>query len=893
MRKTGANSNPSWTSHTSKYNDDDENLLTPGEGSRLDELLEEKFKYSLELADEDEDDLGDAGLLDEDEELNDETFGGPSEGNIGTDFDFSAPKMYSSDFFNLPSVPTQVAKKADSSKVEHREESSSQNMLRSTAFANEGNNKFVPQPSAAPKMASLEEIEAQILASRQQVQANITQSYANSHVPYPSGIQVRGAADKRIMSVTEIEDSIIRQKQLHQQQQQQTQHQQPQPQLRPTNIVQGMPPQFHPNYLPGFPAPQQLPQMYANNQHINQFQPPIGGFINMPPQRQLQSPGSPSVHGSQQPVFNATQRVYQNNTTDPNRVSQMGPLLQNHTFGDNQQFNIMVSNGRPNGAFGAAPSTVYQPQAPLTEIIPRDHLQDQSVQHQDHMLNEPPVQAMRGSGRGEYGQMRYNTVRAQVNKKNVLLHTGFSNDENSQRGPSGKGPGPFEGGWSQQSNRIPRWIRYSNSMTQYEKETIAKIQIAQLVSDSPLRDDFYYQVYTQYKTGSDLAVSGANWQQSMLQGKDSSAEMQSQIKKLIESKKMKQKGTTLALEGALGKISLTSVRNPRQLIQIDRSAERPHAVPTFSRLTRRKILKSIEKVYTCILNLDNLKRTAPSPDSNDFESWNSDMERNINEMYEELGLAENIPFTLPHPFPYFLSYSKGKRAFPRLAAYLLPEQMFTALTALFSRAESLDVCNMPAGTHNEAIDLFVSTVIPTMVSFVSEVPLQAVIAFLRTLFERHNMVWLAKSKAGLAFLAMLLSRAEILKQGGGAQQGLRPPDRDDLSLWSELYNFLFASLQGYFAAIFPSSGTDGKGDAQVHDEVYVWQFLAAMAVGAAGVDHQRVLLMEVRDKIFETSRRTSGSNDPEDVKTLANVNLFLNALGLVGIDASQLASMQQ
>lgn len=56
-----------------------------------------------------------------------------------------------------------------------------------------------------------------------------------------------------------------------------------------------------------------------------------------------------------------------------------------------------------------------------------------------------------------------------------------------------------------------------------------------------------------------------------------------------------------------------------------------------------------------------------------------------------------------------------------------------------------------------------------------------------------------------------------------------------------------------------------------------------MAVGAIGIDHQRVLVTEVRENVIKTSKTG-------DSFALDNVNLFLNALGL-GIDATQLAAM--
>lgn len=55
-------------------------------------------------------------------------------------------------------------------------------------------------------------------------------------------------------------------------------------------------------------------------------------------------------------------------------------------------------------------------------------------------------------------------------------------------------------------------------------------------------------------------------------------------------------------------------------------------------------------------------------------------------------------------------------------------------------------------------------VVPWLVGFISSVDLPIMNAYLRTLLERHNVLWLTKSKVGLAILTMILSRGEISRQ---------------------------------------------------------------------------------------------------------------------------------
>lgn len=178
---------------------------------------------------------------------------------------------------------------------------------------------------------------------------------------------------------------------------------------------------------------------------------------------------------------------------------------------------------------------------------------------------------------------------------------------------------------------------------------------------------------------------------------------------------------------------------------------------------------------------------------------------------------------------------------------------------------------------------------------------------------------------------MFLSRAEMLKQGAGTLQPMSLPDPVELSQWQELYGRLFATLQTHFLSLFPPVApvTALPNVAAAADDMYVWQFLAAMAVGAS-MEQQHVLVTEVRwvllfrkpftasflltlmscerfgfsytnclnlptmhdfhtryrERVLENVVAASSNLLPADkaAHKIANVNLFLHALGL---DASQ------
>lgn len=112
---------------------------------------------------------------------------------------------------------------------------------------------------------------------------------------------------------------------------------------------------------------------------------------------------------------------------------------------------------------------------------------------------------------------------------------------------------------------------------------------------------------------------------------------------------------------------------------------------------------------------------------------------------------------------------------------------------------------------------------------------------------------------------MLLSRAEIVKEAGQAAER-------DWQQWVEKFNVLFDTLEPIFGDIFPASINAG-------DDMYVWQFLAAVGIGASPEQQQR-LVIAVKDRVMETV--TYSKTLPADMASqrLGNVNLFMRAIGL-------------
>ncbi|KAG0197863.1 hypothetical protein BGX28_008639 [Mortierella sp. GBA30] len=450
--------------------------------------------------------------------------------------------------------------------------------------------------------------------------------------------------------------------------------------------------------------------------------------------------------------------------------------------------------------------------------------------------------------------------------------------------------------------------KHNGLMTQSDKDFINRIQISQLVTDDPYADDFYCQVYTALRNrhlqqmgipGNMMeAESGQNDNRRRGGNGRTEQRMQQQVQRIVSDAKRNPKRTNVTVEGALGKIAVNSVLNPRQLLQVSKrgsssnesagghSPKPPSPGPVSTK--SHTVLGWIENVYTYVLALEQKRRQQPPPPRVGEEEiageairrWNEEYGVIARKMWNELRITVPIGIVHPHPFISILNYSKGKKVIPRVLRHLLPEQTLTLLTMLVANFESLNVCKSEVYADvqgNQEIELFMNTIVPPLLGFVSEAPFRIVVGLLALFIERNNMVWVARSKPGLAFLTLFLSRAEILKQG----QGNYPiPDEREINQWNELYNRLFSQLQTHFSALFMPKAT-------MAEDVHVWRFLAAMAVGAA-VEQQHVLVTEVREQVLENviAAQTTRMAPEKAAQRIANVNLFLHALGL---DASQVS----
>ncbi|KAJ7180520.1 topoisomerase II-associated protein PAT1 [Mycena filopes] len=326
-------------------------------------------------------------------------------------------------------------------------------------------------------------------------------------------------------------------------------------------------------------------------------------------------------------------------------------------------------------------------------------------------------------------------------------------------------------------------------------------------------------------------------------------------------------------------------------------------------LTHRQVLTALEAMYDLVLKVEHLRREQPPPEEEDASrQWQKEYDDIVELLWEGLQVMVPVETSNPHPFVSLLSPSKGKKLLPRLTRHIGSARMLTLMTLLVACFTQLDVVQQAplldslAETDARAeaerqTQAFLGSVLQSILPIVATLELHVVTALLALLMDRsQDIAAVAKTKPGLALLTLFLSRVEVIKQAWG--QGVEPVDvmaaAASLEQWQAIFDQFFGLLTPHLLALFPSSRITlpphhAANIALAIDIVDqpVWQFLAALALQAVPEQHQ-VLVTSLRDKVLEnvvTANQGWVADEDERRTKLANVNLFLHALGL---DSSQI-----
>lgn len=274
----------------------------------------------------------------------------------------------------------------------------------------------------------------------------------------------------------------------------------------------------------------------------------------------------------------------------------MNPLVAQdimNRIGVNKPFAMMAgsppTNMSPIGSprFVQAPHMIPRPNigfAQQHQVIRPGIFQQQMRQYPNQRYSGPQQRPQYlGPGHLHPEHSRFVRMRRQQNNRNRPYNNHQHHGNHHDRRPHGR----------DSSSRDP----HAYLMTSREKDWVIKIQMMALQSDRPEIDDYYYQRYIDKR---------------LQEGKLSFDDDNSEQKRLITPTKANPDGkkyVPVQFDNSLGKLTVSSVYNPRQIIDvIHAEKEEEQTTETFDTKMgmnkRLEIYKVIEKSYSSVMELE-------------------------------------------------------------------------------------------------------------------------------------------------------------------------------------------------------------------------------------------------------------------------------------------------
>lgn len=485
------------------------------------------------------------------------------------------------------------------------------------------------------------------------------------------------------------------------------------------------------------------------------------------------------------------------------------PLQQEHQMAQqHQQHQQPPQQSQPAGQ----PMTILQrPQSIQSKATPPAPSVQHPVQHhQGHpmqpmqILQNPNRASAEGPGISSHAQQQNLPQGAAGRNPQLMAHPQMAQMTEEEKAAY----------LDQETKRAKRnhkiWLLSKDNglMTPQDKNFITRIQLQQLVTatgnpvengtDAPVVEDFYYQVYSHIRAGQRQNPSQplSNFAQTYLfqtgnrhggmrrhgrLAENHFQRMEQQVQRAVEAAKNKPKNPQLVIAGSLGKISFSNAKTPKPLLSIKRpEAETRNSgrrSPAVNGIDRKAVLRNVEKVYSTIMKIEDHVRMIPPPtaDADTQKEWGTTLEGLNAQLWNELKVHEPIGAVVPHPFIAFLSCAKGKKAIPRIFPHLSFEQRTTILTMIVFHLDQLDVVQGAAINNGETtlnsrmrenIELFISTVMPSLMQYFNDTGLDIVDGVMHLLATKLNVDLIAKTRIGVSMVTLILSRAVLLKQNG-------------------------------------------------------------------------------------------------------------------------------
>ncbi|XP_068582870.1 protein PAT1 homolog 1 [Cebidichthys violaceus] len=287
---------------------------------------------------------------------------------------------------------------------------------------------------------------------------------------------------------------------------------------------------------------------------------------------------------------------------------------------------------------------------------------------------------------------------------------------------------------------------YSNLMTQKEKEWVTKIQMMQLQSTDPYLDDYYYQNYYE--------------KMEKRQERERDSSKKEHATKLITPQVAKVEHTYRPVQfaGSLGKLTVSSVNNPRKMIdavvttRTDDEEKREKQVWN----KRRQILYTVEKMYSMLLEVQDFEKRFVQAPEEDREALLDQHKTNTMQLCSSLREKEWDDRVSDEQCVMIMSVRKGKRLISRLLPFL-PSPQAAAVVMAISR-------NLPALAKKDKQDQVLCWLVEPVSAVIQSLSSSALTDLLQELQgSEGQLATVLHNKFGVTLLYLILGEGERMQ----------------------------------------------------------------------------------------------------------------------------------
>lgn len=304
---------------------------------------------------------------------------------------------------------------------------------------------------------------------------------------------------------------------------------------------------------------------------------------------------------------------------------------------------------------------------------------------------------------------------------------------------------------------------YSNLMTQKEKEWVARIQMMQLQSTDPYLDDYYYQNYYE--------------KMEKRQERDRDSSRKEHATKLITPQVAKLEHTYRPVQfaGSLGKLTVSSVNNPRKMIdavvttRTDDEEKREKQVWN----KRRQVLYTVEKMYSLLLEVQDFEKKFLQTPEEQREALLEQHKTNSLQLYSSLREKEWDDKVSDEQCLMIMSVRKGKRLIGRLLPFLAHYQAAAVVMGIAR--------NLPALAKKDKQDQVLCWLVEPVAVVIQTMSSSTLTDLLQELQGNEgHFPRVLQNKFGVTLLYLILSEGERM-QGSDPNCQLMDDNR-----WTEL-----------------------------------------------------------------------------------------------------------